>query len=45
VPGAILIGLSVLLFVAPQPLIEISQRSADGLLSHGDYIRAVLGHG
>lgn len=45
VPGAILIGLSVLLFVAPQPLIEVSQRSADGLLSHGDYIRAVLGHG
>lgn len=45
IPGAILIGLSVLLFVAPQPLIEVTQRSADGLLSHGDYIRAVLGHG
>ncbi|MGO1439017.1 MAG: monovalent cation/H+ antiporter subunit D family protein [Brevibacterium yomogidense] len=45
IPGAVLIGLSVMLFVAPQPLIDVTQRSADGLLSNGDYIRAVLGHG
>jgi multicomponent Na+:H+ antiporter subunit D len=43
-PGAILIGLSVLIFVVPQPLIEITQRSAEALLHDSDYIRAVLGH-
>ena len=43
-PGAILIGVSVLLFVVPQPLIEVTQQSAEALLQNGDYIRAVLGH-
>lgn len=45
VPGAALIGVSVLLFAAPQPLVDVTQRAADGLLVNGDYIRAVLGHG
>ena len=42
--GAILIGLSVLIFVVPQPLLEMTQRSAEALLHDSDYIRAVLGH-
>lgn len=44
VPGALLIGLSVLLFVVPQPLVDLSQQSAEALLLNGDYIKAVLGH-
>ncbi|RBP64274.1 multisubunit sodium/proton antiporter MrpD subunit [Brevibacterium sanguinis] len=41
VPGTILIGLSVAIFLQPEILLEITGRAADGLLDHRAYVEAV----
>ena len=42
VPGTIMIVLSVAIFLYPEPLLEITDRGAAGLLDHTDYIEAVI---
>ncbi|MDN5807157.1 MAG: monovalent cation/H+ antiporter subunit D family protein [Brevibacterium sp.] len=43
VPGTFMIALSVAIFVYPEPLLEIVDRAAVGLLDHSEYIGAVIG--
>jgi multicomponent Na+:H+ antiporter subunit D len=42
VPATVMIGISVALFCWPEPLFELTQRAATGLLDHSDYVQAVL---
>lgn len=42
VPATIMIGISVALFCFPEPMLDLTQRAADGLLDHSDYVEAVM---